>query len=328
MRVCILTEAGERIGFGHITRCTSIYQAFEEIEVRPELIVNGDETVHDFVKGKNCKVFDWVNDREKLFAALGDTDIVFIDSYLADYDLYKKISDAAGVGVYFDDNIRIEYPKGFVVNGAVFAERMPYPETNSVRYLLGTQYSPIRREFWDVPEKSIHNTLETAVITFGGADIRNLTPKILKLLQDNYPELLIKVIVGRGFQNIAEIEEYEDNNTKLIYCPNAAEMRDIMFWSDVAISSGGQTSYELARVGVPTIGICVADNQLQNLKGWQEAGFLKYMCWYNNEDMKERLESSLKELACIDVRAKMSQAGSTLVDGKGPSRIVSALGVG
>jgi len=269
-----------------------------------------------------------LNDREMLFAALEGSDIIFIDSYLADDDLYEKISEVAGVGAYFDDSIRIEYPKGFVVNGAVFAERMPYPERSGVRYLLGTQYTPLRREFWDVPEKSIRDTLETVVITFGGADIRNLTPKILKLLQDNYPELLVKVIVGCGFQNIAEIERHKDNNTKLIYCPDAAEIRDIMFGSDLAISSGGQTLYELARVGVPTIGVCMADNQLQNIKGWQEVGFLKYMCRYNSEGMEERLLNSLEELACSDVRVRMSQAGRALVDGKGPSRIVSALGVG
>jgi spore coat polysaccharide biosynthesis predicted glycosyltransferase SpsG len=166
------------------------------------------------------------------------------------------------------------------------------------------------------------------LITFGGADVRNLTPKVLKLLRDNYPELLIKVIVGGGFQNIAEIEKHKDDNTKLIYSPSAAEMRDIMFGSDLAISSGGQTLYELARLGVPAIGICAADNQLQSIEGWQEAGFLKYACWYNSEGLEERLLSFLEELACSDVRARMSQAGKSRIDGKGPSRIVSALGVG
>ncbi len=327
MKVCILTEGGKNAGLGHIARCVSIYQAFEEVGIRPELIVNGDETVPDFVRGKNCRIFDWLNDREPLFAGLRDVDIVFVDSYLAGYDLYEKISDIAETSVYFDDDIRIQYPKGFVLNGAIFAERMPYPEGNGVRYLLGTQYTPLRREFWEVPEKAIHAILETVMITLGGADIRNLTPRILKLLQSTHPELFKKVIIGKGFQNITEIEELKDNRTELIYYPAAAEMKKAMLESDAAISSGGQTLYELARVGVPTIGVCVADNQLQNIKGWQEAGFLNYMCWYNSGGMEERLVNSLKELACTDVRAGMSQVGRTLIDGKGPSSIVSALSV-
>lgn len=326
--VLILTEGGKDAGLGHITRCVSIYQAFEEVGIQPELVVNGDETAPDFVRGKNCRIFDWLNDRESLFTGLRDADVVFIDSYLADYDLYEKISSIAKTGVYFDDDIRIKYPKGFVVNGAIFAERMSYPKRNGVTYLLGAQYAPLVREFWEVPEQPVHTVLETVMITFGGADICNLTPRISKLLQSTYPELFKKVIIGRGFQNITEIEELEDNYTELIYYPDAAEMKKAMLESDAAISSGGQTLYELARVGVPTIGICVADNQLQNLRGWQEAGFLKYMCWYNSEGMEERLVNFLKELACTDVRAGMSQAGRGFIDGKGSSRIVSALGVG
>jgi spore coat polysaccharide biosynthesis predicted glycosyltransferase SpsG len=30
MNVVILTEGGKNIGFGHVARCSSIYQAFEQ----------------------------------------------------------------------------------------------------------------------------------------------------------------------------------------------------------------------------------------------------------------------------------------------------------
>jgi spore coat polysaccharide biosynthesis predicted glycosyltransferase SpsG len=326
--VLILTEGGRNSGLGHITRCVSIYRAFEEVDIQPEIIVNGDETVRDFVKNENCRIFDWLNNQEALVTILKDADIVFVDSYLAGHDLYEKISDIVGTGVYFDDNIRMNYPRGFVLNGALFAERMPYPERNDVEYLLGIQYAPLGREFWNVPEKSIRTIIETVVITFGGADTRNLTPKVLRLLQDACPQLIKKVIVGNSFQNIAEIEKLKDDYTELIYHPNAAKMRNIMFESDVAISSGGQTLYELARVGVPTIGICVADNQTHNLQGWQEVGSLRHVFWYNSKDMGEMLMNSLKELTGVDVRAKMSQTSRTLIDGQGPRRIVSAVGVG
>ena len=62
MDVLILTEGGKSAGLGHITRCMSIYQAFAEVGIRPELIFNGDETIPDFVKDRNCRIFDWLND--------------------------------------------------------------------------------------------------------------------------------------------------------------------------------------------------------------------------------------------------------------------------
>jgi spore coat polysaccharide biosynthesis predicted glycosyltransferase SpsG len=322
MKVFILTEGGGNAGLGHITRCTSIYQAFEEVGIRPEFIVNGDETILGFVKDKNCRISDWLSDREPLFALVRDADIVFIDSYLADYGLYEKISDAAGIGVYFDDNIRLAYPKGFVVNGAIFAERLPYPTKDGVRYLLGSQYAPLKKEFWDVPEKPIRPILETAMITFGGADICNLTPKVLKLLQNAYPRLFKKVIVGSSFQNIADIEKLRDSNTDLIYYPDATEMKKIMLESDIAIAAGGQTLYELASVGVPTIGICDAQNQLQNIEGFRELIFLEYIGWHNDEYLEQKLEGSLNYLMNKHVRTYRSKIGRKIVDGQGAKRIL------
>jgi len=322
MNVFILTEGGKDAGLGHITRCTSIYQAFEEVGIRPALIVNGDEAVQDLLKDKNFMLFDWLDDRERLFAAVRNADIVFIDSYLADCNLYEKISNIAGTGVYFDDKARVEYPKGFVLNGAIFAERMPCPKRNGVTYLLGAGYAPLRREFWDVPEKSIRDNLEIVMITFGGADIRNLTPKVLKLLTDTYPKLFKKVIIGKGFCNTAEIEELKDKNTELIYYPNAAEMKKIMLESDVAISAGGQTLYELARVGVPTIAVAVADNQLTNIYGWEQVGFAERAGASTDEELTGRIRQKIELLEDNKLRQCKSKVGRKVIDGAGCSRIV------
>lgn len=325
MKVFILTEGGKDIGLGHITRCTSIYQAFEEVDIQPQLIVNSNETVQDLLKDKNCKVFDWLNDSKSLFATVENADIVFIDSYMADYDLYEKISNIVKKAVYFDDEIRINYPKGFVLNGAIGAEQMPYPKKKGITYLLGYQYAPLRREFWDVPAKSIRDNIETAMITFGGADMHNLTPKVLKLLIDAYPKLLKKVIVAKCFKNIAEIERLKDNNTELIYYPDTAEMKKVMLESDIAISACGQTLYELARVGIPTIGICVAANQLQNIEGWQKLGLLEYIGWYSDENLEQRLKSSLRYLANKRIRMHISEIRKEVIDGQGHKRIINAI---
>ncbi len=325
MNVCILTEGGKDMGIGHITRCTSIYQAFEKVGIYSKLIVNGDETVHDFVKDKNCKIFDWLSDRELLFALVKDADIVFIDSYLADYDLYEKISNIAGTGVYFDDNIRMEYPKGFVLNGAVLAEQMPYPKREGITYLLGAQYTPLRKEFWDVPEKFIRDNLEVVMITFGGSDMCNVTPMVQKVLNKTYPYLQKKIIATRFFSNMSEVKKLRDKNTELIYEPDANELHEVMQESDIAISAGGQTLYELARVGVPTIGICIAQNQLQNVKGWSKSGLLEYIGWYNNKDIQSKLIAALEKMKSYNKRISCSKKNRELIDGKGSRRVYDIL---
>jgi len=325
MNVFILTEVGKNIGLGHITRCTSIYQAFEEAGIESQLIVNGDQTVRDLLRDKNCKVFNWLNDRKILLATVKNADIAFIDSYLADRELYEKVSNAVKTAVYIDDDARLNYPKGFVLNWTLLAEQVPYPKSKEINYLLGAQYVPLRKEFWNVPAKMIRDNLETVMITFGGADIHNVTPKVLKLLTDACPEMLKKVIIAKSFQNTAEIERLKDSDTELIYYPNAAEMKKVMLESDIAISAGGQTLYELARVGVPTIGICIAENQSQNIEGWRKSGFLKYAGWYNGENLERRLTNSLRYLANKNIRMRMSKIGRKVIDGQGYKRIINAI---
>ncbi len=324
MKVCILTEGGKNIGSGHITRSTTIYQALQERDIQPTFIINDDESARQQLTGGGISSigFDWLNDTERLFSLIEDADIVFVDSYLAGYDLYESISKAVKKGVYFDDDMRMNYPEGFVVNGAISAERMPYPEQEGVTYLLGAKYTPLRKEFWDVPAKPIRDIPEAVMITFGGTDVRNLTPKVLKLLVDAYPGLVKKVIIGNGFRNTTEIESFKDHNTELMYHPDAAEMKKVMLESDIAISAGGQTLYELARVGVPTIAVTVAENQSVNIEGCQDAGFVEYAGDGASERLPERINQKIEMLKDNKVREGKSKAGREVIDGKGSSRIV------
>lgn len=325
MSILILTEGGRKYGFGHITRCMAIYQAIEEIANSPEFIVNGDETIHDMLKNKNYRIFDWLNSQQQFLEGLKKTDTVFIDSYLAEPGLYEEISDRVKISVYLDDDIRIDYPKGFVINGGMQAEQMAYPEKGDVTYLLGTQYAPLRKEFWDVSAKPIRNNLETVMITFGGADIHNLTPRILKLLANSYPGLFKNVVIGNGFQNIEEIKQLKDDYTKLVYNPSGDEMKKIMLESDIAITAGGQTLYELARVGTPAIGICVAENQLRNIKKWSNLSFLEYIGWYDYWNIEHELISAIKHMENKQLRMNMSATGRKIIDGRGCKRILNAI---
>ena len=325
MKVIILTEGGKNIGFGHITRCTALYQAFEEREIIPKFIVNGDDSVIGLLVDKNYEIFDWIDDKERLLKLIQNVGIAIIDSYLADIDIYQTVSECVKIPVYLDDSKRLDYPKGIVVNGAIYAEELNYPVKKGVTYLLGSKYMPLRKEFWNVPEKEIKENIESVMITFGGDDMRNMTPGVLRLLKNNFPEFIKNVVIGKGFKNIYEIEELKDNKTNLIYYPNAKDMKNIMLESDIAISAAGQTTYELARVGVPTIGICVTDNQFGNAKGWEMTGFLEYAGWWEDKTIYNKIVNFVIKLIRSKIRREMSRIGRQYIDGKGIIRIVDSI---
>ncbi|MFC1546676.1 PseG/SpsG family protein, partial [bacterium] len=261
MKVVILTEGGKDKGFGHITRCLSLYQAFEQTGIRPLFIVNGDESVGEILKNTNYIIFDWLKENDKFFEMIKGKDCVIIDSYLADKSFYMKVSDLTAVPVYIDDTMRINYPKGIVLNSAINALEMSYPIYDDVIYLLGSNYCLLRKPFWSDNRKEVHEKINTILITFGGNDISNLTPKILKELIINYPEYRKKVIIGKAFTNITLIEELRDSSVDIVYYPDAYMMKKHMLDSDLVISAAGQTLYELICLAIPTIAVKVTDNQ-------------------------------------------------------------------
>lgn len=325
MKVLIITEGSRSVGFGHITRCISLCQVFEEMGITPEFIVNGDETVAALLAGKKHRVFDWIKEEERLVNLLEGADAVIIDSYLAESGLYEKISEIANTPIYIDDNKRIDYPKGIVVNGTIYAEEMGYPEKEGITYLLGVKYILLRKEFWESPIKEIRDCIERILITSGGDDGVKMTPNVLRLLHKNYPRTIKRVIIGRAFNHIKEIERLADTTTELVYYPDALEMKKAMIESDVAISAGGQTLYELARSGTPAISIAVADNQLNNTTGWQRAGFADCAGWWEDKGFEGSILRAIKNLEGKKARAERSRIGQDFVDGRGSRRIVELL---
>ncbi len=320
MKVYILTEGGASIGIGHITRCLSLYQAFEEKGVQPLFVVNGDKSVKQYLKDTRHELINW--SRKDSNALLKNTDIVIIDSYLAGFEFYEEVSKSVKIAAYLDDNKRIDYPKGIVVNGTIFADELGYPSKKDIIYFLGSKYTPLRKDFWDLPEKETKQNIQSVLITFGGDDTRNLTPEILKLLNRDFPEYIKKVIIGGSYKNIAQIESLRNAKTELVYSPDAEGMKQAMLEADIAISAAGQTLYELARVGVPTIAIAVADNQMNNVKGWQKTDFIEYAGWWEEQDVLEKTANSLRLLQERETRQRRSVIGKTYVDGQGARRIV------
>jgi UDP-2,4-diacetamido-2,4,6-trideoxy-beta-L-altropyranose hydrolase len=328
MRIFIFTEGGKNIGFGHIARCLGLYQAFKERNLRVELIINADKSVESLLKKENYVISNWLAKRKKAFNLINDKDIVIIDSYLADLGFYKKVAALVKLAVFIDDNKRLNYPKGMVINGSISAKQLNYPLDNEKNiYLLGNKYILLRKIFWEVPPKEIKNEIKDILVTFGGADPLSMVPKILRQLVNHFPKLTKEVVIGKSFQKqrIKALERIKDNNTELIYYPDAQKMKEIMLKSDVAISSGGQTIYELARVGLPTIAVATVNNQVNTLKKLEKVGCIRYAGLWKEYSLPGKMIYCLQELRSFVWREKLSKTGRNIITGTGSKLVVDYL---
>lgn len=322
MKVSIITEGFENTGHGHITRCLSLYQAFEEHNIFPTIYVNGDKHAQSLLINCRYEIFDWLTHPAKLITEIKNSDIIIIDSYLAGKEYYTHFSKLASYSLFIDDNLRIEYPEGIILNGTINSEHFSY-NINGSEFLLGAKYIPIRKEFWNVQARTINKEVSSLLITFGGQDVRNLTPRILQSLNENFPSLRKNVVIGSGFKNKEKIEALKNNYIEFHYSPDAEQMRDLMIESDIAVTAAGQTLYELAVTGTPTIAVAVADNQMNNIREWEKQGFLLNIILHNDRLFLRKINDELEILSGVSIRKKLCKIGKNNVDGQGSRRVVS-----
>lgn len=320
MNIVILTEGGKDFGFGHVARCSSVYQAFLERDIVPNFIINGDESVSSILDNIEFNLCNWITD----VSFLNSTDIVIIDSYIADVELYDEISKKVSLMVCFDDNNRLNYPSGIVINGLIGADCLNYSQDN-IKYLLGSKFTPLRYDFWNIPKLKINDDIKHILITMGGNDLRNLSPKILELLNKEFPNINKKVVIAESFRNVSEIESVKNDFTELIYSPSSKEMLNTMSNVDLAISASGQTLYELACVGVPTIAIGIIENQKDNIKNWQNVGFIEYAGCWNDKGIFKNILEKIQFLNDKHIRDEKLLNVTKIIDGKGSLRIVKEI---
>ncbi len=325
MKIFIITEGSKHIGYGHINRCISLYEAFINKDFLSVFIVNGNDSINELLKNKEYQIFDWIKFQDKLFELIKNADIIIIDSYLAQQEFFDKVAELNAILLCFDDNKRVNYSKGFVVNGILNAKDLNYTDNEKLCYLLGPSYTPLRKIFWNVPDKEIKEKIESIMLTFGGSDIRNLAPNVLKLLIRQYPELKKNVVIGKGYRNIREIENIADKQTNLVYYPDSNDMQKVMLESDIAISAAGQTLNELVRMGVPTIMIMVADNQINNVKSYEKSGCCKYAGWWKDASTYKNIVRLINNLKDKELRFNNSVTAKIIIDGKGSERIIKTI---
>lgn len=325
LNVLFLTEGSKKIGLGHLTRCSALYDAFVKKNIQPKMLIYGDESVSSILTGKNYYLLDWVHNESNLEQYLNNT-ICIIDSYKTPLEKYQEISSKSVLCAYIDDNNRLHYPKGIVINSNIYADQLPFPQDKNITYLLRTQYIPLRACFSTPVKRKKNKGINSIMLTFGGDDIQNMTPKIMRSLLTEIPHIKLNVVIGSGFsqKNIKQIQDMSNDKTTLIYYPNDEKMKKTMVQSDIAISAGGQTLYELIVTKTPTIAITIADNQVNNVMYLSKTNFVQNAGYWNNSNLDKNI------LKCIhtiknNFRKKNETKQSIVIDGRGATRIVSAI---
>lgn len=276
--VYIFTEGGSQVGLGHITRCAALYDEFERRGQFPLFLIYGERSVGEVIGKRNYRIDNWIERWSEYFAEEDSLKkYCIIDSYLADKTVYEGIQKKSRKALFLDDTNRIEYPPGMIVNPSMFGDSIPYAKQDGREYLTGDRYVILREEFRQKCLRNVKETPQDLLILLGGADIKNLTPSIIKALDDpEFRDLKKHIVIGKGFANGKEIEDISKvcRNTNLYYQLEPGPLYKLMQRCDFAITAAGQTTNELIAAKLPFLCIQIADNQRYHVEGLLANGFV------------------------------------------------------
>jgi CMP-N-acetylneuraminic acid synthetase/spore coat polysaccharide biosynthesis predicted glycosyltransferase SpsG len=147
-----------------------------------------------------------------------------------------------------------------------------YPEKESLKnHYFGQNYFCARDEFILSDPIQINEKLNTILISFGGVDPNNLTLKTLESIYDYCVEqdIEIHVVAGLGYSKYDDLKGFE----KLNIHKNISNISSYMQMADLAFTSAGRTTYELAILGVPSIVMGQNDREMTHFFATSEYGF-------------------------------------------------------
>ncbi|MEN4983900.1 UDP-2,4-diacetamido-2,4,6-trideoxy-beta-L-altropyranose hydrolase [Acinetobacter modestus] len=308
MKFCFRVDASLYIGSGHVIRCLTIADALVKhghesyFTCRPhqgnliEFIRQRGYTVHTLseplfnMSSELSEYQRWLGvaeqkDAQEMLAILTKhpVDWIIVDHYALSIVWQQVIRQQVERIVIIDDLANRFHDADIILDCGLAHTPSDYQKLNyrNGHYLMGPRYALLRPEFrskrlWleQNPKKYDHEKLKI-LVNLGGIDKDNLSGSVLNVLSRSplQQHLSITVVMGVNAPWKASILEQSKNlpfsNHILI---NANNMADLMVEHDLAIGAAGSTAWERSCLGLPTIMICMADNQKMIAKYLHDLG--------------------------------------------------------
>ena len=244
---------------------------------------------------------------------------VVLDGYHFGLDCQNAVRNAGYKLLVIDDYAHLpEYSCDMLLNQNIGAELLAY-SGDVGKKLLGLRYVLMRPEFATAREKAkarvFSGTPQNILLTLGGGDFSGHLRRVAS--NSCIPEMAgctLRVISGAMPEHVLH-ECLRDCPARVERLHMVDDMPALLLDTDLCITAGGSTCWELCCLGVPFMTLVVADNQKNIVKQLETQRITSlftepmFQAWLKNPSQ----------------RCAASQAGTCLVDGAGGTRVIANL---
>ena len=336
-------DASTAVGTGHMMRTLALSQAWLDAGGRASwLVADAPPALLERISNEGIGVVpiaepaagadDASRVREAL--ALEPSAVAVVDGLQFGSGYLDALGEVgARVLLIADEADRPTYPVGFLLNQNAHADRAAYPADATCRFLLGTRYTVLRREFVPPPPpRTTPPVVRRLLVTFGGSDPTGMTARTLAALR-RLPEglrggLQVRVIVGAANRDGARIDAAvadPDLGYRASVERAVDDMPSQIAWADLAVTSGGSTVWELARMGCPALVVETVPVEEALVSGLARIGLFGHLGQEAELDERDMADEIAAKAEDMPWRVHMTELGMRVIDGGGARRVVAAL---
>lgn len=341
LNVAFRVDGDPELGMGHLMRCLALAQAMRESSDANVMFLTKSfnkaiariskerQHVKAIPRGLSMdEELAWVVNSLKKFKP----DVIVTDLPYVTGNYLKKLESTGKLMVSVDDLALATHCADFVISGYLSAKLKKYKSANpETKLFIGPGYLMLQKIFGKINKgrRKIRKNACAVLVTLGGADPENLTVKVVKALSRIDKKLDVTVVLGPAYTNRRELRRLlrrtKDIKPKFRMRSDVKNMAKLMTKTDIAITAGGETIYELAATGTPAINISQVEHQSINAGELEREGTVINL-GLGREVSEEKIISTVQHLLEDEkLRQKMSIASKKLVDGKGAGRVADLI---
>ncbi len=273
----IRCDGGTDIGMGHVVRCVALAEMLKDKFDIHFIVQKTDGSVYNFIKdfGYTFHTIDRtkesVIDAQNSLRMFRPGSIVVLDGYNFKTDYQESIRGNQHKLVVIDDLHAWHHVADIVINHAPSVARSDYQSENYTKFLLGLDYTLIRKEFHNFKTNSARSeAISRAIISMGASDVNNMTSKFAEVLLSISVFEEIHILLSSINPHAASIATLKAQNSKRISLHmdlNAQELCKLISNADLMICPASTIALEACCVGVNLLTGYTAANQTDILRG-------------------------------------------------------------
>lgn len=325
MRIVVCADSSKAMGFGHVTRALTLARALQDtgadvisvgVGMREGTLISPEFGDLHVIESSPT---NGAGEIKKLLELKPDG--LIVDGYHFSENFFKKLDEAGIPYAVIDDIGETEALCPIAVhNQNPHASVDTYKGlSNNPLLLLGLQYALLRNELSFLANK-LHEKSALIVVSLGGTDSANLTGPIAKSLL----EVGHRIAVNDRFKKNCDFGNGSNGHSHDIQFFPSHLFLQTLSSSNLAVLGAGTSLWEANALGTPTIGVIVADNQIQPAKAGLSQGYVEAVV--NALKAPSRAHAALEVVVAVSrILGHAVTQPSTRIRTDGAGRVARAL---